>query len=146
MHSCARLAAQTPPCGAVDIDCKNNVYNTLTWAADVALACSAICSANQGLATASHVSGTQLMPAQTTIENRRCSCRPSGPTWTSETLLLGQAAPQGRKAELRPSLPALGAPAESALVQRSGHRRSGCGQFHAAVCSVCSGTCTSHGC
>lgn len=82
----------------------------------------------------------------TIIENRQFSCRPGRPTWTSETLLLGQAAPQGRKAELRPSVPALGAPAASALVQRSGHRRSGCGQFHAAVCSVCSGTCTSHGC
>jgi len=65
------------------------------------------------------------------------------PTWTSETRLLGQAAPQGRKAELRPSVPApfLGAPAASVLVQRSGHTRSGCGQFHAAVCSVCRGTC-----
>ena len=82
----------------------------------------------------------------TIIETRRFSCRPGRPTWTSETLLLGQAAPQGRKAELRPLVPAFGAPAASALVQRSGHRRSGCGQFHAAVCSVCSGTCISHGC
>ena len=65
------------------------------------------------------------------------------PTWTSETLVLGQAAPQGRNAELRPSVPApfLGAPVASALVQRSGHTRSGCGQFHAAVCRVCRGTC-----
>ena len=37
--------------------------------------------------------------------------------------------------------PFLGAPVASALVQRSGHTRSGCGQFHSAVCRVCRGTC-----
>lgn len=59
----------------------------------------------------------------------------------SATWALMQEAPQGRKAEARPSGPAFGPPRASGVVQRSGQKRSGCGQFHGAVCSASSGTC-----